>query len=80
MIKKEAENIYKTYNRNTVDVECKNKNDISHNGGYHNHLMIIQNIPEQRTGKVRNQVITANSHVGYCTHAAESTNVKVQKV
>jgi hypothetical protein len=41
---------------------------------------IIQKIPEQRTGKARNQGTTENSHIGHCTHSAESTNVKVENI
>ena len=58
----------------------KNKSDTSNNGGYYNYLTIIEDILEQCTGKARNQVNTANSHIGYRTHTAESTDVKIQKV
>ena len=37
-------------------------------GGNWNHLKIIQKIPEQHTGKARNQGTTENSHIGHCTH------------
>jgi hypothetical protein len=59
-------------------VERKNKCDTSNNRGKWNNLKIIQKIPEQRTGKARNQGTTENSHTGHCTHTAESTDVKVQ--
>jgi hypothetical protein len=41
-------------------------------------ISVIQKIPEQRTGNPRSQGATENSHIGHCTHTAESTNVKVQ--
>ena len=50
----------------------------SNNRGNWNHFQIIQKIPEQNTGKARNQGTTENSHIGHCTHTSESTNVKVQ--
>jgi hypothetical protein len=76
VIKKEAEKIL--HNRNTAHVERKNKCDTSKNRGNWNHLKIIQKIPEQHSGKARNQGATENSHIGHCTHTAESTDVKVQ--
>jgi hypothetical protein len=66
------------YNRNTAHVERKNKCDTSNNRGNWKYLKIIQEIPEQRTGIPRSQGATENSHIGHCTHAAESTNVQVQ--
>ena len=45
-----------------------------------NHLKITQTIPEQHTGKVRNQGTTKNSHIGHCTSTPESTDVKVQNI
>ena len=39
-----------------------------------------QTVPEQHCWRARNQVTTENSHIGQCTHTAEGTNVKVQKV
>ena len=39
-----------TYNRNTAYVECKSKSDANWN-----HLQIVQKIPQQHTGKARNQ-------------------------
>jgi hypothetical protein len=41
-------------------------------------IIIIQKIPEQRTGNPRTQGATENSHIGHCTHTAESADVKVQ--
>jgi uncharacterized protein YpmB len=40
-----------------------------------NILKITQTMPEQHTGKARNQVTTENSHIWHCTHTAESANV-----
>jgi hypothetical protein len=40
----------------------------------------IQKMPEQHTGKARNQRATENSHIVYCTHTWESTSVKVQNI
>jgi hypothetical protein len=48
------------------------------NRGNLNHLKIIQKIPVQRTGNPRSQGTTENSHIGHCTHTAESTDVKVR--
>jgi hypothetical protein len=48
--------------------------------GNWNHLKIIQKIPEQHTGKARNQVTTENSHTGHSTHTSESTNIKAQQI
>jgi hypothetical protein len=50
------------------------------NRGNWNHLKIIQKIPELYTGKARSQGTTENSHIVHCTHTAESTNVKAQKI
>jgi hypothetical protein len=41
---------------------------------------VIQKIPEQHTRNPRSQGATENSHIGHCTHTAESTNVKVQQI
>jgi hypothetical protein len=54
------------------------RSDTSNNTSNLNHLRIIQKIPEQYTGKARNQATTQNSHIGHCTRTAESTDVKVQ--
>jgi hypothetical protein len=61
-------------------VECKNKNDTSNYRDNWSHFKIIQKIPEQHTGKVPNQGITEDSHIGHCTHTSASTNVKVRKI
>jgi hypothetical protein len=57
-------------------VEYKNKYDTIKR----NHLKLMQKIPEQYTGKARNQETTENSHIGHCTNTSGSTNVKVQNV
>jgi hypothetical protein len=41
-------------------------------------IIIIIIIREQHTRKTRSQGTTENSHIGHCTHTAESTDVKVQ--
>jgi hypothetical protein len=61
-------------------VECKNKTDTSNNGGNWNRVKIIRKIPEQHTGKARNQGTTENSHTGHCAHTAGSADVKVQDI
>jgi hypothetical protein len=66
-------------NRNTAHVEFNNKIGTSNNRGNWDHLKIFQKIPEQHTGKARNQGTTENGHTGHCTHTAESTGVKEQK-
>jgi hypothetical protein len=48
-----------------------NKSGISNNRGNRNHLRIIQKIPEQHTGKTRNQGTTEQSHIGHCTRTTE---------
>jgi hypothetical protein len=61
-------------------VECKNKSDTNKNRGEWNHLKITQKIPEQHTGKARNQGTKENSHTGHSTHMSESNDVKVQTI
>jgi hypothetical protein len=57
----------------------KNKCDTTNNNNSNRiHLEIIKKIPEQHTGKARNQRTTENSHTGHCTHTAENADVKVQ--
>ena len=80
--KKEAEKILKykeINNRNTAHVECKNKSDASNKRGSWNHLKIIQKIPDQHTGKARNQGATQNSHTGHCADTPGSTNAPLPK-
>jgi hypothetical protein len=83
VIKKDADNILKykeLNNRNIVHVERKNKSDTSNNRGSWNHLKIIQKIPEQHTGKSRNQGTTDNRHTGHCADTPGSTNAKIKTV
>ena len=70
--------IVRPYNRNTEYVECKNKSDTSNNRGDWDYFKVIQKIREQHTRKPLSQETTENSHIGHCTHTAESTNVTVQ--
>jgi len=41
---------------------------------------MIQTVPEQHSGEVRNQGITETSHIVHCTQTAESADVKVQNI
>jgi len=61
-------------------VESESKSGIGNNRGDWNCFKITQTIPEQHSGKARNQRTTESSHIGHCTHTAESANVKVQNV
>ena len=55
-------------------MECESKSDTNNNNrGNWNHLKIIQTVPEQHTGRARNQGTTKNSHTEHCTHTSEST-------
>ena len=47
--------IQRHYSSNTAQVECKNRSDTINIRGHWNHLTSTQTIPEQRTGKARNQ-------------------------
>jgi len=81
--KKEAYNIikiYRPYIINSAQVECESKSDPSNTRGNRNHFKVTQTIPEQHTGKSRNQGTIKTSHIGHCTHTSESTNVKVQNI
>jgi len=42
------------------------------------YFRVIQKIREQHARKTRRQGTTENSHIGHCTHTAESTEVKIQ--
>jgi hypothetical protein len=77
---REDSDVLRPYNRHTVHVECKNKGDTSNDRGNWKHFIIIQEIPEQHTGKAGNQGATGNGHVGHCAHTSESTSVKVQNI
>jgi len=61
------------YNTNTFHVQCQSKSDTSTNTGNWSYLKITLKIPEQHTGRARNEGI------GHCTHTSESTNIQVQK-
>jgi hypothetical protein len=52
--------------------------DTGNNRDNWNHIKIIQKIPEQYTGKTRNQETAERNHIGHCTYNPESTNLKVQ--
>ena len=39
-----------------------------------NHLKIIHKIPQQHTGKARNQGATKNSQIGHCAHLGKVLN------
>jgi len=58
----------------------KNKSVTSNNRSSWNQLKFIQTLPEQHTGKARNQEMTKSSQIGHCAHASESTKVKVQNI
>jgi len=61
-----------------VHVECKNKSDTSNYKSQLEPSHIIQKIPDQQTGRIRNQGTAEYSHIGHCTHTAEGADVKVQ--
>jgi hypothetical protein len=61
-------------------VECERKSDTSNTRGNRTHPKITQAVPEQRNWKSRNQGTIKNSHIGHCTHTAESADVKVQNI
>jgi len=67
-------------NRNTAHVECQSRSDTDNNRAVWNHVKVIQKIPEQYTGKVRNQGNVEKRHTGHCTHTAGSADVKVQNI
>ena len=56
-------------------MECKSNCDASNNRANWNHLNTIQKVPEQHTGKARNQKTTENIHTGHGTRTSENTNV-----
>jgi hypothetical protein len=75
MIKKEADKIINCKDLTTEIQRMWNvKSDTSDNKGGLSHLKIIRKTPEQRTARARNQETTENSHIGHCTHPAESIN------
>ena len=42
------------------------------------YFRVIQKIREQHTGETWSEGTAENSHIGHCTHTAESADVKVQ--
>jgi hypothetical protein len=69
-----------TLHKGDDDDDDDDDNNNNNNTGNWNQLKLIQKIPEQRTGKARNQVTTENSHIGHSTHTVESTTIKVQQI
>jgi len=61
-------------------VERNNKIDTSNNTDDWKHFKITRTIPEQHTGKARNQGTTENGHIVHCTHIAESADAKAQNI
>jgi len=61
------------------NVEAKVTADNNSTGNWNN-LEVTQTIPEQRTGKARDQGSTENSHIGHCRHTAGRAVVEVQNV
>ena len=59
--------IQRPYNRNRAHVEYKSISDTSNNRDDWNHFKIILKIPEQHTGKARNEGTTVNSLTGHCS-------------
>ena len=83
MIKKEAEKILKqkdptTEIEDTWDVKIKVIPVII--GATETISKLFRIISQQHTGKALNQGTTENRHIGYRTHASESTNGKVQNI
>ena len=72
--------IQRPHNKNSAHVECESKSDTGNNRGNWNHLKIIHTMSDQHTRKARNQRSAKHSHIGLCTHTAESTNVKVHNI
>jgi hypothetical protein len=82
VIKKHAEIIPK-YKALPVEIQCMwdvKTNVIPLKIGQMEQFQNVQKIPEQRTGKERNQRIAETSHTGHCTrthtHTSERTNIK----
>jgi hypothetical protein len=65
VIKEEAENILKCKDltTNSAYVVCKGQSDTSNNRGNWNNLKIIHTIPEQYTGKARNERTTVKTAI-----------------
>jgi hypothetical protein len=48
-----------------------------------NHFKTVQTVPDQHTRKAQNEGTTKtkkNTHIGHCTHTAESATVKLQNI
>ena len=75
VIRKEAEKILK-YEDFTIEIEGMwiviTKVITSKDMGNWNDFKLFQTTPEQNTGNASNQGTTENSHIGHCTHTAES--------
>jgi hypothetical protein len=54
------------------------KSDTSNYGSNWNRVTVIQEMPEQHTGTVRNQGTTGNGRIGHCVHTSENTVAHVQ--
>ena len=71
VMKTGAEKILR-YKDLTIEIQSmchvKTKRDTNNHMDNWNHLKIIQKIPEQHTGRARNQETTENSHTGHSTH------------
>jgi hypothetical protein len=61
-------------------VECESKSDTSNIMGDWKHLKTIQTLPEEHIRQARNQGTIKSSHIGHCTHTAESANVQVHNI
>lgn len=59
---------------------CKNISDTDNNRGSWNHFKITQRVPEEQTGKARNQESTKNSHIVHRTLTEVNADVKVQNM
>jgi hypothetical protein len=59
-----TEEMYRIWN-------VKAKVILVNNGGNCNRPEVIHTVPEQHTGKERDQGTTENSHIVHCTHTAE---------
>ena len=57
-------------------MECEDISDTSNNWSDRHYLEIIQEICGQHTGTQRSSITTENSYFRYCTHPAESADVR----
>jgi hypothetical protein len=82
VIKKEAEKILK-YKNLTTESQCMwnvNAKVIPVIIEVTGTITITWTIPEKHTRTPHNEGTAKNSHIGQCTHIAESANVKVQNI